>query len=259
MTMYTEHSLFWTMRRPSENAFLVRYVPLTALCPWKKWHDRRTSDPLHCKDKIPKFRNKYSQKRNIGVSVPISTFMRLWAIYIFPQSVCLFCWRKYVDRSWDYMNRSQTHECGNWGWGRAIPRKGIHSGIFVAVYAPCVRTIAAWDATFGAGYAVPSLHTFSVVSPFFIYLFIVVRNIELIRDRTHQDASSKGRIVQWVYRPRDEASDGRMVQTIMDKTSVGDELKLHQSQGRLLIIKVFSFVHKQYNTEWPISHVFVFM
>ncbi len=57
---------------------------------------------LHCKNKIPKFRNKYSQKRNIGVTVPISTFMPLWAIYIFPRSVSLFCWRKYVDRSWDY-------------------------------------------------------------------------------------------------------------------------------------------------------------
>ncbi len=44
-------------------------------------------DHIHCKDKIPKFRNKYSQKRNIGVSVPISTFMRLWAIYIVPQTV----------------------------------------------------------------------------------------------------------------------------------------------------------------------------
>ncbi len=33
---------------------------------------------------------------------------------------------KYVDRFWEYINRSQTHECGNWEWGRAIPRKGIH-------------------------------------------------------------------------------------------------------------------------------------
>ncbi len=33
---------------------------------------------------------------------------------------------KYVDWSWEYINRSQIHECGNWDWGRAIPSKGIH-------------------------------------------------------------------------------------------------------------------------------------
>jgi hypothetical protein len=100
--------------------------------PWRQDHLHQFSPILqaHCKDKIPKFRNKYSQKRNIGVSVPISTFMRLWANYIFPPSVCLFCWRKYVKRSWDYINRSQRHECWNWGWGRAIPRKGLHKWDF---------------------------------------------------------------------------------------------------------------------------------
>ncbi len=47
-------------------------------------------------------------------------------IHIFPRSVSLFCWRKYVYWSWDYINRSQTYECWNWDWGRAIPRKGIY-------------------------------------------------------------------------------------------------------------------------------------
>ncbi len=77
-------------------------------------------------------RSKYTQKRNCEAAVPISTFMCLWAIYIHisPQLICLFCWRKYVDRSWEYINRSQTHECVNWDWGRAIPRKELHKWDF---------------------------------------------------------------------------------------------------------------------------------
>jgi hypothetical protein len=64
---------------------------------------------------------KHSQIRNCTATV-----MCLWAIYIFPPSICLFCCRKYVDRSREYINCSQTHECRNWDWGRAIPRKGMH-------------------------------------------------------------------------------------------------------------------------------------
>ncbi len=51
------------------------------------------------------------------------------------------CWRKYVDRSWDYINRLQTHECGNWSWGRALPRKGIHIWDFRCSAATKVRDI----------------------------------------------------------------------------------------------------------------------
>jgi hypothetical protein len=30
-----------------------------------------------------------------------------------------------ANRSWEYINRSQAHECGNWDCGRAIPFLGI--------------------------------------------------------------------------------------------------------------------------------------
>ncbi len=58
--------------------------------------------------------------------------MFMWAIYILPWSVCLFCCRKihrWTD-PWGYIFRSQTHECGNWDWGRTIPFLGIHKSKF---------------------------------------------------------------------------------------------------------------------------------
>jgi len=70
---------------------------------------------LHCKETIPKIRNKYFQKRNCPAAVPK-----------FPQS----CVCKRFIHSHHRINHSQIHECGNWDWGRAIPFLGTHKGNF---------------------------------------------------------------------------------------------------------------------------------
>ncbi len=54
---------------------------------------------------------------------------------------------KYADRSWEYINQSQTHECGNWDWDRALPRKGIHKW-YLRRSAPVFRILwHFWDAS----------------------------------------------------------------------------------------------------------------
>ncbi len=62
----------------------------------------------------------------------IFTFMYLWAIYIFPESVCLFCCSQ-INRlvlGIQYINRSQVHECRNWERGCAVSFLGIPKSDF---------------------------------------------------------------------------------------------------------------------------------
>ncbi len=87
---------------------------------------------LHCKEPIPKIRNKYPRK---GIARPQSQFpdscVRERFIYSHDRSAYSALGNMWiVDRSWEYINRPQTHECGNWDEGRAIPRKGIHKWDF---------------------------------------------------------------------------------------------------------------------------------
>jgi hypothetical protein len=78
----------------------------------------------------------YSISGNCAASVPISTscvserfiyFQDQSTYFPAAASVCL-------DRSWEYINRSQTHECGNWDQGCTIP----FLGVFVSNFRYCV-------------------------------------------------------------------------------------------------------------------------
>jgi hypothetical protein len=54
----------------------------------------------------------------VCIHVSVSDF------YIFPRSVSLFCFNVFADRLWEYINRSQIHECRNWEPGRAVSFSG---------------------------------------------------------------------------------------------------------------------------------------
>ncbi len=62
----------------------------------------------------PKMWNKYSQKWNCRASFPISKiYVSVSYLYVptIRPHILLYCVR---GRSWEYLNRSQIHECRNW-------------------------------------------------------------------------------------------------------------------------------------------------
>jgi hypothetical protein len=66
-----------------------------------------------------KILNKYYQKRNCTATVPPLFFFYYFHIHVsvsdlyIPSIDLRILLQENVGRSWEYINRSQTHECGN--------------------------------------------------------------------------------------------------------------------------------------------------
>ncbi len=108
---------------------------------WQPAADSNGSLALYTATAIPFI---YSFSGNSVASAPISTFMCLWAIYIFLGSVYIFPPAEQPDPSWEYIIRSQTHECGNWDWGPDIPFLGIFVSnfrhfVFAVYFKKCAK------------------------------------------------------------------------------------------------------------------------
>ncbi len=83
----------------------------------------------------------FSFSGNCAASAPISTFMCLWAIYMFPGLVHIFPPAEKADPSREYIICSQTHECGHWDWDSDIPFLGIFVSNFRHFVLQCITNI----------------------------------------------------------------------------------------------------------------------
>ncbi len=102
-------------------------------------HIRVWTDTLQ-RHKYQKFETNIPRKELRGLSP--NTYIHVSVSYCYIPTIGLpILLQKKVDPSWEYTDHSQTHECGNWDWGRAIPFLGIHkSKFFCSALKPLVQT-----------------------------------------------------------------------------------------------------------------------
>ncbi len=105
----------------------TRRLPLHLPCP------RHPSGNHTAKTLYRKFETNIPRK---GIALPQSQLTHSCVcerfIYYHDWSA-YFAAASYMSQSWEHINRSQTRECGNWDWGRAIPFWKYINGISLAV------------------------------------------------------------------------------------------------------------------------------
>ncbi len=86
------------------------------------------------KTKCRKFETNIPRK---GISGPQSVS----ELYVYARDGIAFSagGNMWTDPGNIHINRSQTHECRNWGWGRAMPRKGIYKRNCLCSVCHCLR------------------------------------------------------------------------------------------------------------------------
>ncbi len=99
-----------------------------------------TGNALYWKFEINIPRNESARPR----SLPISTFMYLWAFYRLPRKVRKCNTARQAERTWEYINRSQIHECRYWQRGRAVSFLGIFGSLCSAARCGVQYSVLTW-------------------------------------------------------------------------------------------------------------------